>query len=49
MLNQKGEKGEFGKKNFKYSEEFYDKFIKQLGINYVEVLENDMGLWEDLL
>ena len=30
MLNQKGEKGEFGKKNFNYNEEFYEKFIKNL-------------------
>ena len=32
--------------------EFKEKinnFIKQLGINYVELLENDMGLWENLL
>ena len=32
--------------------EFKEKvnnFVKQLGINYVELLENDMGLWENLL
>ena len=26
-----------------------NEFIKQLGINYVELLENDMGLWEEIL
>ena len=26
-----------------------NKFVKQLGINYVDLLENDMGLWEVLL
>ena len=30
MLNQRGEKGELGNKNFVYNEEFYDKFIRNL-------------------
>lgn len=30
MLNENGEKGEFGKRNFPYNEELYEKFIKKL-------------------
>lgn len=32
--------------------EFKEKinsFIKKVGINYIELLENDIGLWEELL
>ena len=30
MLNQEGIKGELGKKNFNYNEDFYEKFLKNL-------------------
>lgn len=52
MLNEKGEKGEFGKKNFNYNEDFYEKFIKKLvkkfykenSINSKDVIyDNDDG------
>lgn len=49
MLNQRGEKGELGNKNFSYNEEFYEKFIKNLvdkfykanSINSKDVIYND--------
>jgi len=49
MLNQDGVKGELGKRNFVYNEDFYQKFIKTLvkrfydtnSINSKDVIYND--------
>lgn len=49
MLNQRGEKGELGNKNFNYNDEFYEKFIRNLvdrfykanSINSKDVIYND--------
>ena len=49
MLNQQGEKGEFGNKNFNYNDDFYEKFLKKLvdkfnkanSINSKDVIYND--------
>ena len=49
MLNQQGEKGEFGNKNFIYNDDFYEKFLKNLvdkfnranSINSKDVIYND--------
>ena len=49
MLNQQGEKGEFGNRNFNYNEDFYEKFLKKLvdkfnkanSINSKDVIYND--------
>lgn len=49
MLNQDGVKGELGKRNFVYNEEFYEKFMKTLvkkffdanSINSKDVIYND--------
>ena len=52
MLNQRGEKGEFGNKNFNYNDDFYEKFLKKLvdkfyksnSINSKDVIfDNDDG------
>ena len=48
MLNQEGIKGELGKKNFNYNEDFYEKFLKNLvgrfykanSINSKDVIKN---------
>ena len=49
MLNQQGEKGEFGNKNFNYNDDFYEKFLKKLvdkfnkanSINSKDIIYND--------
>ena len=37
MLNENGEKGEFGKRNFPYNEDLYEKFIKKLVKEFCKV------------
>ena len=34
MLNQEGNKGELGNRNFNYNEDFYEKFIKELVVKF---------------